>query len=122
MLETGLRGCWQNTLRILIILLSASKEEIESIHEVGPRIAESVYDFFRTKSNLQMIKKLRDARLNFEMEQSASASNKLEGLTFVVTGSLEKYKREEVEELIETLRRQGGIISQQKNKLCLSGS
>ncbi len=125
----GIRHVGDRTARVLAKhfksvdnIIAASKEEIESIHEIGPRIAESVYDFFRTKSNLQMIKKLRDAGLNFEMEVTANASNKLEGLTFVITGTLEKYKREEVEELIETLGGKAASSVSKKTSYVLAGA
>ena len=125
----GIRHVGDRTARVLAKhfksidnIIAASKEEIESIHEVGPRIAESVYDFFHTKSNLHVIKRLRDAKLNFEMESTASSSNKLEGMTFVVTGSLEKYKREEVEELIETLGGKAASSVSKKTNYVLAGA
>lgn len=125
----GIRHVGDRTARVLAKhfknvdnIIAASKEEIESIHEIGPRIAESVYDFFRTKSNLQMVERLRKAGLNFEMEVTANASNKLEGLTFVVTGTLEKYKREEVEELIETLGGKAASSVSKKTSYVLAGA
>jgi len=125
----GIRHVGDRTARVLAKhfksvdnIISASKEEIESIHEIGPRIAESVYDFFHTKTNLQMVEKLRKAGLNFEMEVTANASNKLEGLTFVVTGTLEKYKREEVEELIETLGGKAASSVSKKTSYVLAGA
>jgi len=125
----GIRHVGERTARVLAKhfksvdnIIAASKEEIESIHEIGPRIAESVYDFFHTKSNLQMVEKLRKAGLNFEMEVTANASNKLEGLTFVVTGTLEKYKREEVEELIESLGGKAASSVSKKTSYVLAGA
>lgn len=125
----GIRHVGDRTARVLAKhfknvdnIIAASKEEIETIHEIGPRIAESVYDFFRTKSNLQMVERLRKAGLNFEMEVTANASNKLEGLTFVVTGTLEKYKREEVEELIETLGGKAASSVSKKTSYVLAGA
>jgi len=125
----GIRHVGERTARVLAKhfksvdnIIAASKEEIESIHEIGPRIAESVYDFFHTKSNLQMVDKLRKAGLNFEMEVTANASNKLEGLTFVVTGTLEKYKREDVEELIETLGGKAASSVSKKTSYVLAGT
>lgn len=125
----GIRHVGDRTARVLAKhfksvdnIITASKEEIESIHEIGPRIAESVYDFFHTKSNLQMIEKLRKAGLSFEMEVTANGSNKLEGLTFVVTGTLEKYKREEVEELIETLGGKAASSVSKKTSYVLAGA
>lgn len=125
----GIRHVGDRTARILAkrfknieSLIAASKEEIETVHEIGPRIAESVYDFFRTKSNLLMIKKLQSAGLNFTADEiEGSASNKLEGLTFVVTGTLEKYKREEVEELIESLGGKASSSVSKKTNYLLAG-
>jgi DNA ligase (NAD+) len=126
----GIRHVGERTARVLAKhfrnideLIAANKDEIETINEIGPRIAESVYDFFHTKSNLQMVGKLRKAGLKFEIEQTAgSASNKLEGLTFVVTGSLEKYKREEVEELIESLGGKAASSVSKKTNYVLAGA
>ena len=126
----GIRHVGDRTARVLAKhfknidnIITASKEEIETIHEVGPRIAESVYDFFHTKSNLQMVDKLRKAGLQFEMEQTASnLSNKLDGLTFVVTGTLEKYKREEVEELIESMGGKAASSVSKKTSYVLAGA
>lgn len=127
----GIRHVGERTARILAkhfknvdVIMAASKDEIEQVHEIGPRIAESVYDFFHTKGNLQMIDRLRKAGLKFEAEQSAAGaeSAKLEGLTFVVTGTLEKYKREEVEELIESLGGKAASSVSKKTNYLLAGA
>jgi DNA ligase (NAD+) len=111
----GIRHVGERTARILAKhfknidnLIKASKEDIESIHEIGPQIAESVYDFLHKKQNMQMIEKLKKAGLKFETEQTGASSNKLEGLTFVLTGTLEKYSRDEAKAIIENL---GGKVS-----------
>lgn len=127
----GIRHVGERTARILAkhfknidAIIAASKDEIEQVHEIGPRIAESVYDFFHTKGNLQMIEKLRKAGLKLEAEHSAAGaeSAKLEGLTFVVTGTLEKYKREEVEELIESLGGKAASSVSKKTNYLLAGA
>lgn len=71
-----------------------------------------------------MVEKLRKAGLQFEIENSAAAaaSNKLEGLTFVVTGTLEKYRREEVEELIESLGGKAASSVSKKTNYVLAGA
>ena len=111
----GIRHVGERTAKILAKnfksidnLINAKEEEINSIHEIGPRIAESVYNFFHTKANKQIVEKLRKAGLKFEAEQSAATSNKFEGLTFVLTGSLDKYTRDEAGAIIESL---GGKVS-----------
>jgi len=117
----GIRHVGDRTARILTKhftniddLISASREDIESIHEIGPRIAESVFDFFRNEANLELVNKLRKAGLNFEtLGVKKKGSTKLDGLTFVLTGTLEKYKREEAKEIIESL---GGKVSSSVSK------
>src|SRR5947207_9736153 len=102
--------------------MNAAEEEINSIHEISPRIARSVYEYFHTKANKQVIEKLRKAGLKFEIEQSAAGSSKFEGLTFVLTGSLEQYTREEAGAIIES---HGGKISSsvsKKTSYVLAGS
>ncbi len=125
----GIRHVGDRTARILAkkfksvdTLMSASQEDIENVHEIGPRIAESVYDFFHNKQNQKIIKKLRDAGLKFEAEQIAGTSNKFEGLTFVLTGSLEKYTREEAGALIENLGGKTSSSVSKKTSYLLAGA
>jgi DNA ligase (NAD+) len=94
-------------------LIKAPQEEINNVREIGPKIAESVYNFFHKKSDLQIIEKLRKAGLKFEAESSSQSSDKFNGLTFVLTGSLEKYSREEAKALIENM---GGKVSSSVSK------
>jgi DNA ligase (NAD+) len=125
----GIRHVGDRTAKILAKhfknidnLLKANQEDIEKIYEVGPRIAESVYDFFHTKGNIEIIKKLRAAGLNFEEEESEGLSNKLEGLIFVLTGTLEKFKREEAQEIIEKLGGRTSSSVSKKTDYVLAGS
>ncbi|MCX7878586.1 MAG: NAD-dependent DNA ligase LigA, partial [Ignavibacteria bacterium] len=89
-------------------LIKARKEEIESVHEIGPVIAESVCNFFRNEDNLKLIGKLKKYGLIMESDFNRPHSQKLSGLTFVLTGTLEKYTREQASEIIEKL---GGKVS-----------
>ena len=89
-------------------LMKARKEDIQAIPEVGPKIAASIYEFFRNESNLMLIEKLRAAGVNFAMEGEGEKDNILEGMTFVLTGKLENYSREEAGKIIESL---GGKVT-----------
>ncbi|RQD75271.1 MAG: NAD-dependent DNA ligase LigA [Candidatus Syntrophonatronum acetioxidans] len=89
-------------------LMEADKENIQAISEIGPKIAASVYEFFKNDSNLWLIDKLRKAGVNFAMEQEGEKGKLLAGKTFVLTGKLENYSREEARELIEGL---GGKVT-----------
>jgi len=117
----GVRHVGDRTARVLAkhfknieALKNAAKDDISSVYEIGPKIAESVFDFFHRKSNLQIIEKLQKSGLKFEIGQSASSlSNKFEGLTFVLTGTLGKRTREEAKAIIENL---GGKVSSSVSK------
>jgi DNA ligase (NAD+) len=84
-------------------LMSMSKEELVDIEEVGETIANSLLEFLSNKENLNTIKKLEDAGLQFSLHEDAMAAgtNKLEGKTIVVSGVFSKYSRDQIKELIE---------------------
>nr|NIT58934.1 NAD-dependent DNA ligase LigA [Fodinibius sp.]NIV13937.1 NAD-dependent DNA ligase LigA [Fodinibius sp.]NIY27517.1 NAD-dependent DNA ligase LigA [Fodinibius sp.] len=82
-------------------LIDASKESIEEIDSIGPKIAQSVVEFFNQDHNREIVAKLRNHGLNLVMEQKQQASQKLDGKTFVLTGSLPSLTRKEATQLIE---------------------
>jgi DNA ligase (NAD+) len=88
-------------------LKEASAEELERVHEIGPRVAEAVYDFFRNQKNLLTLHKLEQAGLTFTATKK-KISNLLGGRTFVLTGTLSGMTREEAKEKIEAA---GGRVS-----------
>ncbi|MDP9264305.1 MAG: NAD-dependent DNA ligase LigA, partial [Acidobacteriota bacterium] len=81
-------------------IMEASEEELEEVEEVGPRIAASVREFFQEKKNLEMVERLRTAGLKFT-GQKKQRGTQLEGKTFVLTGTLPNYPREEAKRMIE---------------------
>ena len=85
-------------------LLAATEEDLSAVEEVGPVIAKSVFDFLHSERGEQAVRKLRDAGLDLTSPKkpvAAPATGPLAGMTLVVTGTLAKYKREEIEALIE---------------------
>jgi DNA ligase (NAD+) len=82
-------------------LAKATAEELYEVEEVGPRVAESILHFFREPQNLKVLKKLREAGLQFEQKQVRKAEGKLAGKQFVLTGTLPNYSRDEATRLIE---------------------
>ncbi len=86
-------------------LLEATEEQIAGVHEIGPIIAKSVYDFLHSDFGRHTIDDLRSLGVKMEAEREAAASKVLEGKTLVVTGTLSKYSRDEINALIE---RHGG--------------
>lgn len=83
-------------------LAKAGFEELISTHEIGSRIAESVVAYFADEKHLQEIEKLKAAGLQFELEEKevVLASNKLEGKTFLISGTFTR-SRDELKDLIE---------------------
>jgi len=88
-------------------LMNASQEELEQVNEVGPRIAESISEFFHEPRNRELVKRLRESGLTFSGKKR-ERSTKLTGKTFVLTGTLTKYSRDQAKKLIEDA---GGRVS-----------
>lgn len=88
-------------LKSMDAIMEADVETITEIDEIGPKIAESVVEFFNQTHNQQIVASLRKHGLTFEMKEEEQASQKLEGKKFVLTGSLPSFTRKEATELIE---------------------
>jgi DNA ligase (NAD+) len=84
-------------------------EELQQAEEVGPKVAESVFQFFREPRNQELVDRLRAAGLQFEYQSTRPKGGPLKGLTFVLTGTLPNLSREEAKKLIETAG--GKVIS-----------
>lgn len=82
-------------------LKNATKEQLLSADEVGEKIAQSILDFFADVENLNIVNKLKSAGLQFVKEQKELLSNTLSGLSFVISGTFERYGRDELKQLIE---------------------
>ena len=94
-------------------LIEASYEELRMIDDVGEITAHTIYEFFRQEQTLDLINKLKQAGVNMKSETQANENGKFVGKTFVLTGSLEHYSREEASEIIEKL---GGKTSSSVSK------
>jgi len=88
-------------------IMNASAEELEEVNEVGPRIAESIVEFFGDEHNRKLVSDLRKAGLTFT-GQKKEKGTKLAGKTFVLTGTLERHTRDEAKKMIEDA---GGRVS-----------
>ena len=107
-------GLLANNFRSIDALARAEQEELEEIPTVGPRIAESVYQWFRDESNLQVLDKLRRAGVPMAEEAPpAPPTGPLAGQSFVITGTLASLPRSRAEELIRGL---GGSASDSVTK------
>ena len=85
-------------------LAAASAEEISQVEGIGPKIAQSVCEFFSVRDNMAVIERLRAAGVVLEQEAPAEvAPQTLAGLTFVLTGTLENFKRKEAGDALKAL-------------------
>jgi DNA ligase (NAD+) len=88
-------------------IMKASAEQLEEVNEVGPRIAESIVEFFADEHNRKLVSDLRKAGLTFT-GQKKEKGTKLAGKTFVLTGTLARHTRDEAKRMIEDA---GGRVS-----------
>ena len=84
-------------------LMNASIEELSVQNDVGEITAKSIYEFFREEQSIDLINKLKLAGVNMESLEEENTDNRFEGKTFVLTGSLSKYSRDEASDIIEKL-------------------
>ncbi|MGI6339746.1 MAG: NAD-dependent DNA ligase LigA [Bacteroidales bacterium] len=82
-------------------LLSADYESLTNVHEIGPKIATSIIDFFRDEENITIIRRLKSSGIRFSREESDIKGGLLEGKSIVISGVFSKHSRDEYKELIE---------------------
>ena len=82
-------------------LMEASFESLYMNEEIGKIIAESIYNFFREEQTIDLINKLKEYGVNMVAQKEEGADERFAGQTFVLTGTLEKYSREEASDVIE---------------------
>jgi DNA ligase (NAD+) len=88
-------------------LMQASEEDLQEVNEVGPRIAQSIVEFFQEPKNRALVKQLDDLGLRLTGTRKERGT-KLSGKTFVLTGTLAHFTRDEAKKLIEDA---GGRVS-----------
>ncbi len=95
-------------------LMEASEDELTSIPEIGPKTAKSIITFFNQKRNRELIERLKRLGINVESAADAEPDNQpLKGLTFVLTGKLRGFTRDEAKEAIHKL---GGRVTSSVSK------
>jgi DNA ligase (NAD+) len=88
-------------------LMKAGEEELQEVNEVGPRIAQSIVEFFQEPKNRALVEQLREAGLTLTGKKKERGTA-LAGKTFVLTGTLPHLTREEAKKMIEDV---GGRVS-----------
>jgi len=118
----GIRHIGEKTAKIIArhfksieSIMSATEDELTKVHEIGPKIAKSIKNFFSDPESKVLISKLKSAGLKFEIDKSEQMTIKdsFKGKSFVLTGTLSKYTRTEATELIE---KYGGRTSSSVSK------
>jgi DNA ligase (NAD+) len=89
-------------------IAGASQDDLQRSEEVGPKVAASLYQFFREPHNRDLVERLRAAGLTFTYVSMRPKGGALRGLTFVLTGTLPSLSREQAKDLIE---RAGGKVA-----------
>jgi DNA ligase (NAD+) len=82
-------------------IAGADMEKLVTAEEVGPKVAHSIYSFFREPRNQELVERLRAEGLQFDHKRTGKKGGPLEGLTFVLTGTLPRLARNDATKLIE---------------------
>ena len=94
-------------------LAEQEEEDLTRVHEVGPVVAQSIAAFFSNPNNRDVLNKMKDGGVVFPVEDVETGETPLAGKTFVLTGGLESFTREEARKIIENL---GGRVSSSVSK------
>ncbi|HEY2645625.1 MAG TPA: NAD-dependent DNA ligase LigA [Candidatus Acidoferrales bacterium] len=95
-------------------LAEASVQELEEVGEVGPKVAQSIADFFSEPANRKLVQRLKDEGLNMTEKRAALEDSRFAGMTFVFTGALARRSRDEGG---EEVARHGGKVTSSVSKL-----
>jgi len=117
----GIKGVGEKVAKILAKqyksvdnLMLSEKEEIESIRDLGPILADSIYEFFHKEANIKMIESLKEKGLNFNyIGEEIKENDNFKAKKFVLTGTLQNYKRDDLSSIIEAL---GGEVVKSVSK------
>ncbi|MCK4224919.1 MAG: NAD-dependent DNA ligase LigA, partial [candidate division Zixibacteria bacterium] len=94
-------------------LAKQSVEDLAEVYEIGPIVAESIYNFFHNTKNLKILNKLKKGGVKFPKEKVETKETPFSGKTFVLTGGLDSFTRDEARKIIEDL---GGRVSSSVSK------
>ena len=103
-------------------LMEASVEDLSAKDDIGEIIANSIYQFFREDQTIDLINRLKEAGVNMVSLEEETTDDRFEGKTFVLTGSLEKYSREQASDIIEKLGGKTSTSVSKKTSYALAGS
>jgi len=105
----------------LEVLAKADNDQLTQIHEIGPEVAKSIVNFFKEKKNVKVIDKLKKAGITYA-KAAAPQSKKLAGKTFVFTGALTLFTREQARQLVDDLGGRASTSVSKKTDFVVCGS
>ncbi len=108
-----LAGVLAKNFRSIDNLAKQSIDDLTQVHEIGPIVAESIYNFFHNPKNLKVLEKLKKGGVKFPEEKAVFKETPLSGKTFVLTGGLESLSRDQATKMIEEM---GGRVSSSVSK------
>ncbi len=82
---------------------SLTEENLEAVDGIGPKVAQSIINWFSNKKNIEFLKKLEEVGIKLKIEKPTKKNQKLEGKSFVFTGELESISREKAQEKVREL-------------------
>ncbi len=82
-------------------LMNATIDDLLTIDDMGQIMAQSVYDFFTQEQTIDLINRLKDYGVNMVSQEEEGLDNRFDGMTFVLTGTLDTYSRKDAEDIIE---------------------
>jgi DNA ligase (NAD+) len=108
-----LAGVLTNNFGSIDNLAEQSIEDLMQVHEVGPIVAHSIYNFFQNLKNREVLEKLKKGGVKFPSESADVGDTPLSGKTFVLTGGLDFFTRDEARKIIEDM---GGRVTSSVSK------
>ena len=103
-------------------IAKATEEEIKQVADIGEISAKLVYEFFHDEENIALLNKLKEANVNMAEEKTEKTSDKFQGLTFVLTGTLETMGRSEASEIIQSLGGKASGSVSKKTSYVIAGA
>lgn len=108
-----LAGVLAKNFKSIDNLAKQTVDDLTQVYEIGPIVAQSIYNFFHNPKNLKVLEKLKKGGVKFPVEKAKIKETPLSGKTFVLTGGLDSFTREEATKIIEEM---GGRISSSVSK------
>src|SRR5690554_400215 len=106
------------------VLMAADYNDLITVDEIGDKIALSILSFFKNEANLELIQRLKDYGLQFEIEakESTQVSEKFAGMIMVVSGKFEQFSRDEIKQKIEDYGGKNGSSITGKTSVVIAGA